>query len=135
MGTTLTAAVIAGDRLHVAHVGDSRAYLVRRGGIEQITRDHAVARDGAGGRVLAQALGPRPDVEVEVTSRDVGPADALVLCSDGLWETVEPGELGDIVEAEPSLARAAQRLVVLANDRGAPDNVTVVLARLALAAA
>jgi protein phosphatase len=144
MGTTLTAVAIADGRLDVGHVGDSRAYLLRGGTVEQLTRDHTLAQylvelgritpeDAAASEqrhVLIQAIGPMPEVIVEVASRPVEGGDVLVLCSDGLWEYLDAEELGGVVASAPDLASAAQRMVALANERGGADNITVVLARV-----
>ena len=145
MGTTLTAATLTGDEVSLAHVGDSRAYLLREGELEQITRDHSlVAELERSGQITAEAaehhpqrsiitraLGPEPDVEVDtytVTGRD---GDLFLICSDGLTSMVSDGELSSILRAAGSLQDAADSLVRAANQSGGKDNITVVLFRLA----
>lgn len=122
MGTTLTTAAVTGEALVVAHVGDSRAYLVRDGRAEQLTRDHAT-----GPYTLTRVVGLEPEVEVDV----VGPVplragDAVLLCSDGLPAVVGDDDLPALVAA-PDAESAAQALVQATLDRGAPDNVAVVV--------
>jgi serine/threonine protein phosphatase PrpC len=144
MGTTLTAAVIFGDRVVVGHVGDSRAYLIHDVAIRQITRDHSwVAEEVEAGRmtpeqarvnprrnIITRALGLRPDVEVDTHDLDFAPGDAIVLCSDGLYGLMTDGEIIDSVQRLPE-ADAVDALVGLANERGGPDNVSVVVVRVA----
>jgi hypothetical protein len=143
MGCTATAALVLGDRLVVGHVGDSRAYLIRGDGIARITEDHSwVAQQVASGalteeqadhhprrNVILRALGARKDVEVAMYSETLRPGDVVVLCSDGLSTTVSDGEIGRIVQDCPP-QQAVRRLVSLANERGAPDNVTVAVLRV-----
>lgn len=144
MGTTVTVVAILDDRLHVGHVGDSRAYLIRAGRIERLTRDQSLvqhrmdmgqltveqASESEQRHVLLQALGPEPEVAVDVGSRPLAPDDVVVLCSDGLWSHVGDDEIAAIVATEVDLAAAAERMVTEANARGGADNITVVLARL-----
>lgn len=140
MGTTAVAAVIRDDGLMVANVGDSRAYLLRAGTIEQLTTDHnVVARMRAQGEItddeaavhpwrnrLTRCLGTEPDVSVDTFERQLQPGDLVVLCSDGLTRHVHEDEIARIAgEGKP--ARAASRLVHLANDRGGEDNITVIV--------
>jgi len=142
MGTTCTALVVRGGLAWCAHVGDSRCYLVRGGDIFLMTEDHsavmALVRDGIISRdearqhpdknVISRALGSHSDVEVTVWPRPfvVRPGDQFLLCSDGLYDLTSDDELGAIVrELPPHLA--CERLVALARERGAPDNVSVVI--------
>lgn len=144
MGTTTTAAVLVGDHLSVAHVGDSRAYVVRGGREQRLTRDHswtqhlvdigAVSAEEAArhpqGNILLRALGPRPEVAVDVAEHRLHEGDVIVLCSDGLWTAVAEHEIAGIVSDEPDLATVGQALIDLANARGGRDNVTVLVARV-----
>ncbi len=151
MGTTMTVAVLAGRRAHLAHVGDSRAYLLNPAGVsgesltwQQLTSDHSlVARLVDIGQITAEearvhpqrnvvyrSLGGDPTVEVDTASQALAPGDVLLLCSDGLVNHVEDGELARIVFDEPSAARACERLTALANERGGKDNISVVVARV-----
>ncbi len=143
MGTTLTALVIRGDDAFLAHVGDSRAFLVRGRRIRQLTEDHSLVaelvRDGVlsateaehhpSAHVILRALGLAEDVTVEVQ----GPlalrsGDTLVLCTDGLTRQVKPHELRRLAGSRPP-RRACEGLVSLANERGGPDNITLQLIR------
>jgi len=142
MGTTLVAAVCQDSRFLIANVGDSRAYLIRDGGIRQLTQDHSwvaeavrqgtlsieQARHHPRRNVITRSLGNRPEVEVDFFEEGLLPGDTLVLCSDGLSGPVYDEEIRDLVLAlEPQAA--ADQLVDLANERGGPDNITVVIVR------
>jgi protein phosphatase len=143
MATTLVAAVIRGDRLTVANVGDSRAYLVVGRAIQQITQDHSLVaemlREGAitshqaevhpYRNVILRSIGSQPSVKVDVFSQRVAPHDSLVLCSDGLTRRVADHEIAEVVSGLPP-AQAVHRLVDMANDRGGEDNVSVVAVRI-----
>jgi protein phosphatase len=141
MGTTLTAAVIEGGAAHLAHVGDSRAYLLRAGGLRQLTDDHTlvqrmvkageITRDEAEvhphRNVIVRALGMEPDVEVDETTVALLDGDRILLCSDGLTGMVAEQQLQAILETEPDPKRATDRLVRAANRAGGIDNITVVV--------
>ena len=141
MGTTCTAAAIVGLELTLGHVGDSRAYLVRRGAIEQLTQDHTLAEEmarvaGARGaavpavssHVLTRCIGSQPDVQVDLTLKPIQLEDGmrLVLCSDGLSNVVEEEDIVDLVSTHEPTA-ACEALVALARARGGPDNITVLV--------
>jgi serine/threonine protein phosphatase PrpC len=143
MGTTLVAAVLKGDDLYVANVGDSRAYLVREQSIEQITKDHSwvneqvqagiiteqEAREHLYRNIITRSLGTKPDVDIDFFQRKVHPGDVLVLCCDGLSNEVEDNEITPIVSAtDPQ--EAAQKLIDLANQRGGPDNITAIVVEI-----
>jgi protein phosphatase len=142
MGTTCTAVAVVGREIWFGHVGDSRAYLASGGELRQITRDHSLAaefeRQGGGGgaaarvkNVLTRCLGVKPEVKVDVPEGPIAfPEDGcLVLCSDGLTNLVEDGEILHMASMHLPDS-AAKRLVQLAKERGAPDNVTVIVARI-----
>jgi HD-GYP domain-containing protein (c-di-GMP phosphodiesterase class II)/serine/threonine protein phosphatase PrpC len=143
MGTTCTAVSVVGRDLVVAHVGDSRAYLVDESAIEQLSVDHTVASElakmGAGrgpaakaaSHVLTRSLGSQDIVPVDLSPGALRLNDgaAVVLCSDGLSGMVGPEEIHDIVHEESPDA-ACHTLVELARARGGPDNITVVIAKL-----
>lgn len=143
MGTTLVAAVIKGDRLLVANVGDSRAYLIREQWIQQISKDHSwvgeqveaglltekEARQHVYRNIITRSLGNRPEVEVDVFSQTIYPGDAIVLCSDGLSNEVHEDEIERIVSANDSQG-AAKALIDLANKRGGLDNITTVVIKV-----
>jgi serine/threonine protein phosphatase PrpC len=146
MGATLTAAWIDGSKLSIAHVGDSRAYLLRSGTLQQLTSDHSlVAEQVRRGiltpaeaersemqSVLLRALGAHPEIEVDAEEHTLFERDVLVLCSDGLTRMVTEPEIAGKLQAEPDPAKAAERLVELANDQGGADNVTVLVVRAGL---
>ena len=142
MGTTCTALALLPRGALVGHVGDSRAYRVRRGTIEQLTRDHSLAWEyeskaghdgvlpaGVPKNIIMRSIGPHPQVEVDLEGPfPVEPGDTYVLCSDGLSGQVADEEIGTLAAALPP-REAAAALVGLALVRGAPDNVTVIVAR------
>jgi PPM family protein phosphatase len=144
MGTTLTAALVAGDDVTIVHVGDSRAYLLRDGDLRQLTRDHSLveelrrqgrltseeAEEHPQRSIITRALGPERDVEPDVHTHQARSGDVYMLCSDGLTSMVRQDRLEQIVTGSPSLRDAADRLVAEANDMGGRDNITVVLFRL-----
>jgi serine/threonine protein phosphatase PrpC len=132
MGTTCTALALRGSRAWIAHVGDSRAYRIRDGRLEQLTSDHSLAHRGtAYAHILTRALGVQPEVEVDVIP--VPPAragDVFLLCSDGLWGQVGDADIAAILAEDSDLQLASQRMVDMANMRGGPDNISVILARV-----
>jgi len=149
MGTTLTAVMVEGRRAHIAHVGDSRAYLFRDRTFSQLTTDHTLVqrmidegrltREEAARHpqrsVITRAIGVEPDVDVDAMSLDLVPGDVVVLCSDGLTGPVDDDAIADLlesvdtpnVETDERVAGTARRLVEAANDAGGPDNITVVV--------
>jgi serine/threonine protein phosphatase PrpC len=143
MGTTSTALILRPEGAWVGHVGDSRAYRIRNGQAEQLTFDHSwvweIARrqgvdpDELGDfkrNVIIRSLGPDPEVEIDIEGpHPVSPGDIFLLCSDGLTGVVSPQEIGAIVSVMP-LEDAARLLVHLANLRGGPDNITVLIVRV-----
>ena len=144
MGATLTAAWIDGAKLSIAHVGDSRAYLLRSGALQQLTSDHSLvaeqvrrgiitaaeAEESQMQSVLIRALGAQPEVEVDVEEHTLFVRDILILCSDGLTRMVTEPEIAGTLQAETNPTRAAEKLVALANEYGGADNVTVIVIRL-----
>jgi len=141
MGTTVTAALLSGGHVAVGHVGDSRAYRVRDGNLEQLTQDHSLVADLVrSGRltpqeaeihpqrsVITRALGTDAAVVVDSFSALAQPGDVFLLCSDGLTTMVDEGTLVATIAGTPDLDAAARSLVAAANARGGEDNVTVVL--------
>jgi serine/threonine protein phosphatase PrpC len=144
MATTVVACAFRYDRVVVAHVGDSRCYLIRRGAALQVTRDHTVvaeqvrlgllsAREAATAEtrhLLSRSLGNDLFVNVEIDDRQVQVDDVLLLCSDGLHGPVPGSEIGEIVKWNPDLPTAARKLIALANERDGGDNVSVQLIRV-----
>ena len=141
-GTTLTCALVLGPRAFIAHVGDSRAYMVtEKDGLDQITHDHSLVgrlvelgqltRDGAANHpqknVLYRAIGQRGALEVEIHVRTISDGERLLLCSDGLWGMASDTEIADIVTTAPSLQVACNRLIATANEAGGHDNITAIL--------
>jgi serine/threonine protein phosphatase PrpC len=129
MGTTIVALWIRGRRAHVAHVGDSRIYRYRKGGLVQLTRDHSWSSEEAAMRnVLTRAVGAEDNVEVDHRLLDVAAGDVFLLCSDGLTRPVPDETIVSILSESPKGDEASARLIDVAKEKGAPDNVTVVLA-------
>jgi PPM family protein phosphatase len=143
MGTTATVAGVFGRHLFLAQVGDSRAYLVRQGKAVQVTKDQSLtqrlvdagelteeeAEASVRRNIILQALGPDPRIRVELTFEELSGGDTLVLCSDGLSGLVKREEIAEHVQQTGNLEALATDLITLANSRGGPDNITVVLAR------
>ena len=143
MGTTLTAARVTPEGISLGHVGDSRAYRLREGELEQLTKDHSlVAELERSGQITAEAaehhpqrsiitraLGPEPEVEVDTYTVPARPGDLFLLCSDGLTSMISDGEVGSILRSATDLDEAAEALVLAANQSGGRDNITVVLFR------
>ncbi len=144
MGSTVVAALVIERVAHVAHAGDSRAYRVRKGGIERLTRDHSLVEenlrenpgatkddlDGVYRHLVTRAVGASPVLEVDVVEVPCESGDVLIFCSDGLTGPVEDDMIAEIVSASPSIDRAAEGLVEAALEGGGPDNVTVALVRI-----
>ncbi|MQF69153.1 Stp1/IreP family PP2C-type Ser/Thr phosphatase [SAR202 cluster bacterium AD-804-J14_MRT_500m] len=143
MGTTLTVIVIKDMQAILAHVGDSRAYLVRHGEICQLTNDHSwveeqvragimspeAASEDPRRNILTRAVGTNPTVEVETSVVNLEQNDTLLLCSDGLHSLVNNHEIFTIVDSF-NPAKACVRLVAAANERGGNDNTTVVISKI-----
>jgi len=143
MGTTLVALLAGGQRVALAHVGDSRAYLVRSGRIRQLTDDHSLvaelvrrreitaraARGHPHRHVLTRALGVRRSVEADLAELSPAAGDLFVLCSDGLTGHVHDEEIAAEVSRQNDLDAACASLIELANSRGGEDNTTVMVVR------
>lgn len=143
MGTTATLAGILGDVAYLAQVGDSRAYLVRGDAVVRLTRDQSLLQDlvdsgvlsdhdaqRAPGNKILQALGVKDSVDPVVTYERLRQGDMLLLCSDGLSKVVRDEEILEATRETSDCLVLCDRLIGLANDRGGPDNVTVVVARM-----
>jgi PPM family protein phosphatase len=144
MGTTLTAAYVGRGEVSFAHVGDSRAYRLRRGELERITEDHSLveellrqgrlteeeAEEHPQRSIITRALGPEPEVEVDTVTVAAEDGDVYLLCSDGLTSMVGEAAIGAILRDAPDITTAAEQLVSAALDAGGRDNVTVVLFRV-----
>lgn len=143
MGTTAVALLIRDGKGFIAHVGDSRAYLVREGAISQLTADHSlVAEQLRAGfitpeelkhhkfkNIITRSVGFQNDVEIDLLIRDLEAGDRFLLCSDGLTNLVEDADLQKIVSKNQP-REACQKLIELANKRGGDDNVTVIIAHI-----
>jgi protein phosphatase len=144
MGTTTTAAGVLGEHAYLSQVGDSRAYLVRGGIAHQLTKDQSLmqrlveagelteeeAAQSERRNIILQALGPDPRVKVDLTHQELRRGDVLVLCSDGLSGQVKKEEIAQVVTSEPTLQATCERLIAMANERGGPDNITVIVVRV-----
>ncbi len=145
MGTTLTAAYLTGnDEVIVAHVGDSRCYLLRDSDLVRLTRDHSLVGElVARGKlteeqaethpqrsVITRALGPEPDVEVDLDVFTARAGDVFLICSDGLTSMVPEARLRELVTAPGDLRSIGRELIAAANRAGGRDNITVILFRL-----
>ncbi len=140
MGTTVTAAVLAGSNTFVAHVGDSRCYIARKGHIYQVSEDHSLvneqlkagaitpeeARNSRFKNIITRSVGFEADVTVDMMGLELEPGDRLVICCDGLSNLVDDEEILEIVTQTP-LEAAPERLIELANDRGGDDNITAIV--------
>lgn len=144
MGTTLTAVYVDDAQLVIAHVGDSRAYMLRDGSLQRLTQDHSLvdelvrrgkltqeqAAEHPQRSIITRALGPEPSVEVDTFTYSIRSGDVLLLCSDGLTSMVSEERVAEILASSARLERAADQLIAEANEAGGRDNITVVLFRL-----
>jgi PPM family protein phosphatase len=151
MGTTITAAIVVPEAEEVAigHVGDSRAYRLRGGRLERLTRDHSLveemrrkgqltdaqAADHPQRSIITRALGPEPEVEVDLQTVPAQPGDVFLICSDGLTTMLADEQIGQLLSRATSMQSAVRALVDEANRAGGRDNITVVAFRLGDAAA
>jgi serine/threonine protein phosphatase PrpC len=145
MGTTIVGIFFHGDKVYIAHVGDSRIYRVRSGAIEQMTEDHSLLNDYIKMKkltpeeienfphknVIVRALGMKETVQVDVRTEKPQVGDVFLLCSDGLSGMISDDDMLRIVsENKESLATACEKMIVLGNKNGGTDNITVVLAKV-----
>jgi protein phosphatase len=144
MGTTLTAALVEGDEVAFAHVGDSRAYVFRDGALRLLTSDHSLveelrrqgrlteaqAEDHPQRSIITRALGPEPEVEVDTLTFSARPDDVFLICSDGLTSMLKDERIATVLGSSASLDEAARQLIAEANEAGGRDNITVVAFRL-----
>ena len=143
MATTIVGVLFEETTAHIAHVGDSRLYLVNSSGIKQVTTDHSwvleqvalgvltndQARSHPLRNVVTRAIGAAPDLNVDVVAHPMAPGDTLLLCSDGLSGMVLDADLGKIVAANPDPKKAADLLIAEANAHGGEDNITVLIVK------
>jgi len=144
MGTVIVVAVLLDAEAHIAHVGDSRAYVINASGINQITTDHSLvqrlidtgqitraeARTHENRNVIYKMIGDRPKVDPDVNRVSLAPGDRLLLCSDGLSGYVEDDAIRDIVMSSAPPQDACQRLIDAANRAGGPDNITAIIVQI-----
>lgn len=140
MGTTVVVCILKENHLHVAHIGDSRAYLLRDGILKQLTTDHSLVQellskgriteeeavDHPRKNILTRALGTDPAVEVDTMDMALKVGDILLLCTDGITNHVDPQEIKDFATGN-SPESACKEMIRLANDRGGFDNMTVLI--------
>ena len=143
MGTTLVVAVFRENRLLVGHVGDSRAYRLRGGRLQQITRDHSLLQEqidaglitpeqaafSANKNLVTRAVGVEDTVLLETHQHEVLPGDMYLLCSDGLSDMLDDASIAQLLQAHDSLDQTARTLIDGANDAGGKDNISVILVR------
>src|SRR5512143_1220770 len=142
MGTTIVTCLINGDKIYIAHVGDSRCYRARAGRFEQITRDHSLLEDYKDAKpdmteeeernfphknVITRALGMRDTVQVDIRTEEVNDGDLFLLCSDGLSGMVSDEHISQILTTTDDLERAVAELVDQANRAGGVDNITTLV--------
>ena len=144
MATTLVGAVVRGRQLHVANIGDSRAYLLREDTIRQLTEDHSfvtelvkrgrISEEEAASHpqrnIVTRALGTQPTVEADFYEEGIQPGDTVLLCTDGLWGEVSEEEMVQMATRPLDPKGMASELVALANQRGGPDNITVIILQI-----
>jgi protein phosphatase len=151
MGTTITAAIVnaAAEEVAIGHVGDSRAYRLRGGKLERLTRDHSLveemrrkgqltdaqAADHPQRSIITRALGPEPEVDVDVQTVAAAPGDVFLICSDGLTTMLDDEKIGRLLAVATSMTAAMRALVDEANRAGGRDNITALAFRLEDAAA
>jgi serine/threonine protein phosphatase PrpC len=143
MGTTATIAALCDRTLLISQIGDSRAYLHRRGVLTQLTRDQSLIQRlvDAGDltpeeasrndrrNIILQALGPEPTVTIDISVQQISDGDTLLLCTDGLSGQLSAEDLSALIESTSSLSAAGRSMIDVANERGGPDNITLLLAR------
>jgi serine/threonine protein phosphatase PrpC len=146
MGTTCTAALLVGNGLYLAHVGDSRAYLLQPGGPRLLTADHSTvgrliqlgqldpseAREHPLRNQLYRTIGQQPQVMVDFIYQPVGQSSHLLLCSDGLWGLVDEAQMAQAILRSPWPQDACEELIALANLAGGDDNISAVVVALPL---
>lgn len=144
MGTTVISLVVRDQHAFFAHVGDSRAYLLRGDLIQQISEDHSLvneqikagmitpeeAKHSRYKNIITRSVGFEEEVQVDVMGLVTEPGDIFLLCSDGLANMVEDREMLELVAASPSFEDIPKRLIELANERGGDDNITVIVVRV-----
>jgi protein phosphatase len=143
MGTTLVVAAFRGQRLLVGHVGDSRAYRLRGGRLQQITRDHSLLQEqidaglitpeqaafSTNKNLVTRAVGVEDTVLLETRLHELQPGDLVLMCSDGLSDMLDDTSIAQVLQMHDSLAAAGAALIDAANDAGGKDNISLILVR------
>ncbi|OGS68979.1 MAG: hypothetical protein A3J79_06935 [Elusimicrobia bacterium RIFOXYB2_FULL_62_6] len=141
MGTTLSSLLLNREKVSIAHIGDSRIYLLRDGVLEQITEDHSLVMDHVRKglltveqaeksplqNILTRALGAQKTPQVDLKEIDVFEKDRFLLCTDGLFKAVQEDKIAELLKENADNQKACEALVTEANNNGGPDNVTVVI--------
>jgi len=141
MGTTCTVAAVSGLKLYIAHVGDSRAYLLREGRLRQLTVDHSLVQEMVDKRVInaeeawnhprrniiTRSIGSNPNLEVDTYTKDMVAGDQILLCSDGLNTMIKDPEIERIMNTKTDIQDKCHGLIRAANDAGGKDNTTVII--------
>ncbi len=144
MGSTITAALLIGNRLIIGHVGDTRAYIMNNKEIRQITEDHSLigrllkmgqltpeeAKNSPQKNLIYRALGTNPQVEVDIYEEKLEQGDIVLVCCDGLWDYFSNEELHKLVSRSKDFDKTSAKLIDLANERGGKDNITVIIFQL-----
>ncbi len=144
MGTTLVVAVVRDTRLFIGHVGDSRAYRLRAGRLQQITRDHSLLQEqidaglitieqaafSVNKNLVTRAVGVEDTVLLETHQHEVSAGDLYLLCSDGLSDMLDDATIAQLLQTNDSLPSTAAALIAAANDAGGRDNISVILIRV-----
>jgi protein phosphatase len=144
MGTTVISLVVRDDHAFFAHVGDSRAYLIRGELIQQISEDHSLvneqikagmitaeeAKHSRYKNIITRSVGFEEEVQVDVMGVVAEPNDVFLLCSDGLANMLEDREIHELVQGTPHFQDVPQRLIDMANERGGDDNITVIVVQM-----
>lgn len=143
MGATLTMALVAGDKAIVGNVGDSRTYLYRDGVLRRVSKDHSLVQRLVDlGQIepddvythpqrsaILRSLGDKHELKVDVFVERLKPGDALLLCSDGLWEMVRDQQIAEIIQSNDDPQKACEEMIIAANKAGGEDNITALLVR------
>lgn len=143
MGSTIVAVRAEGNLFSIANVGDSRIYLVRDGGIQQLTRDHSLvmeqvrrglltmeeAENSKMQNVIVRALGSEESVEPDLEDHEFAPGDVVLLCTDGMSRYVKDGVMVEVIGRNPALEQACEELIQVAKSAGSDDNITCLLLR------
>ncbi len=142
-GTTIVLALVMGNNAYIAHVGDSRAYVLKQGALKQITEDHSLAKKleqmGQSAEevqqaqsVLYRAIGQGESIDVDTRIQHLPPGSSLLLCSDGLWGMIDDSTIKSILDSAASPQAACNELIAAANAQGGRDNITAIVVSMGL---